>query len=72
MRRICTAIFMLVLATLAKAQPNYDVSLIPKTLLPYASAVVRSEEVNIEVKDYDNTVYHIKKAITVINKMAMI
>jgi hypothetical protein len=37
-------------------------------LLPYASAVVRSEEVNIEVKDYDNTVYHIKKAITVINK----
>jgi transglutaminase-like putative cysteine protease len=68
MRRICTAIFMLVLATLAKAQPNYDVSLIPKTLLPYASAVVRSEEVNIEVKDYDNTVYHIKKAITVINK----
>ncbi|MEO7215236.1 DUF3857 domain-containing protein [Mucilaginibacter sp.] len=68
MKLICTTVFMLMLATLAKAQPNYDVSLISKGLLPYASAVVRSEDVNTEVKDDDNTVYHIKKAITVMNK----
>ncbi|WP_255496291.1 DUF3857 domain-containing protein [Mucilaginibacter sp. FT3.2] len=52
----------------AKAQENYATSLIPKELLSYASAVVRNEEVNIEVKDLDNTFYHVKKAITVLNK----
>lgn len=50
------------------AQTNYDASLISKDLLPYASAVVRSEEVSIEVKDLDNTIYHVKKVITVLNK----
>jgi len=60
--------FLLLLATLANAQDNYDVSLIDKSLLPYASAVVRNQTVNIEVKDADNTVYHIKTAITVLNK----
>jgi hypothetical protein len=50
------------------AQQNYDASLISKDLLPYASAVVRNKEVTIEVKDFDNTIYHIKEAITVLNK----
>lgn len=52
----------------AKAQQNYDASLISKDLLPYASSVVRNEEVTIEVKDLDNAIYHVKKAITVLNK----
>src|SRR5882757_8129188 len=56
------------LSVAANAQQNYDASLIPKDLLPYASSVVRNEEVTIEVKDLDNSVYHIKKAITVLNK----
>jgi hypothetical protein len=70
MKLICSVFFMLMLAmaSQAQSQQNYDVSLIPKNLLPYASAVVRNEEVNIEVKDDDNTIYHIKKAITVLNK----
>lgn len=68
MKLICTTVFMLVMVTLANAQQNYDVSLISKPLLPYASAVVRNEEINIEVKDDDNTVYHVKRAITVLNK----
>ena len=53
---------------LAKAQQNYDAGLISKDLLPYASSVVRNEEVSIEIKDLDNVVYHVKKAITVLNK----
>lgn len=55
-------------STLANAQQNYDAGLISKDLLPYAGSVVRNEEVSIEVKDLDNAVYHIKKAITVLNK----
>ncbi|TFF39764.1 DUF3857 domain-containing protein [Mucilaginibacter psychrotolerans] len=70
MKLICSVLLLLMLATASQAQSqqNYDVSLIPKNLLPYASTVVRNEEVNIEVKDDDNTVYHIKKAVTVLNK----
>jgi hypothetical protein len=55
-------------STLANAQQNYDASLIPKELLSYASSVVRNEEVTIEVKSLDNTVYHVIKAITILNK----
>ena len=36
--------------------------------MPYASAVIRNKEVSVEVKDLDNTTYHIKEAITVLNK----
>jgi hypothetical protein len=56
------------LTSMANAQANYDVSLISKDLLPYASAVIRNKDVTIEVKDNDNTIYHIKTAITVLNK----
>ncbi|CAN5332222.1 hypothetical protein BH09BAC6_BH09BAC6_19720 [soil metagenome] len=52
----------------AIAQQNYEVSRIPKDLLSYASAVIRNSEESIEVKDLDNTVHHVKKAITVLNK----
>lgn len=56
------------ISTIATAQVNYDASLIAKNLLPYASAVVRNKEVTVEVKALDNTLYHIKTAITVLNK----
>ncbi|MBS1525578.1 MAG: DUF3857 domain-containing protein, partial [Bacteroidetes bacterium] len=51
-----------------QAQNIYDASLIPRELIPYASAVVRNAETTIDVKDMDNVVYHVKKAITVLNK----
>ncbi|WP_419699105.1 DUF3857 domain-containing protein [Mucilaginibacter sp. NFX135] len=60
--------FLLIGNLYASAQDNYDVSLISKDLLPYASAVVRNNEVSVEVKDYDNTLYHIKTAVTILNK----
>ncbi|RYY35761.1 MAG: DUF3857 domain-containing protein [Sphingobacteriaceae bacterium] len=49
-------------------QANYRADAIPKELLPYAGAVVRSSEFTTEVKDFDNTVYHIKRVVTVLNK----
>jgi transglutaminase-like putative cysteine protease len=58
---------MLMLATATYAQQNYDVSLIPKELMPYASAVIRDQNISIEVKDDDNALYHVKTAITVLN-----
>jgi transglutaminase-like putative cysteine protease len=66
MRKVFTVLLLLV-ASLANAQVNYDVSLISKELLPYASAVIRDQSVYTEVKD-NNTLYHIKTAITVLNK----
>lgn len=59
---------LLTIATTVLAQENYDVSLIPKNLLPYASAVVRSNDVEVEVKAADNVIYHLKTAVTVFNK----
>ncbi|GAB3926346.1 hypothetical protein GCM10028827_17180 [Mucilaginibacter myungsuensis] len=50
------------------AQQNYDVALIPKPLLPYATAVVRNCDESIEVKGLDNTIYRIKQATTIMNK----
>jgi hypothetical protein len=52
----------------AIAQENYGINLLSKNLMPYASAVVRSEEITIEVKDLDYSTYHVKRAITVLNK----
>jgi len=57
------------LSRLASAQENiYDSGTIPKELMPYASAVVRNAQEAIEVKDLDNTIYYVKKIITVLNK----
>jgi len=68
MRSVYIIFGLLILGATANAQQSYDASLIPKNLLPYASAVVRNEDVSIEVKDLDNTTYHIKEAITVLNQ----
>ena len=65
--RIAT-IFLLLNSVFACAQQNYDASFIPKELLTHASAVVRDEEMNIEVEDLDNTVVHFKTAVTILNK----
>jgi hypothetical protein len=68
MRRLLFLFCFIVISTTTIAQVNYDVNLISKTLLPYASAVIRNKEVTIEVKGLENTTYHIKTAITVLNK----
>lgn len=66
MKRVIIVLLLLIGSSKANAQANYDVSLIPKDLLPYASAVIRDQSVYTEVKD-GYTFYRIKKAITVLN-----
>lgn len=67
MKIFLALIISVIVSASTYAQDNYDVSLISKDLMPYASAVVRNKEVSVEVKDLDNTVYHIKSAITILN-----
>ncbi|MFD2163265.1 DUF3857 and transglutaminase domain-containing protein [Paradesertivirga mongoliensis] len=55
----------------ALAQKNYDVSLIPKTLLARAGAVIRNDETTIEVKGLDEVYYRKKHAITILNESAL-
>ncbi|GAB3905920.1 DUF3857 domain-containing protein [Mucilaginibacter boryungensis] len=56
------------LSAIARGQQNYDATLIPKELLAYSTAVIRNCDEHMEVKDLDNTIYHIKQAVTILNK----
>ncbi|MET3980537.1 hypothetical protein ABIB62_003137 [Mucilaginibacter sp. UYP25] len=67
MKKVFTVLFLLGCAIGSSAQSSYEVSKIPKELLPYASAIIRDENIYTQV-DGGNTLYHIKKAITVLNK----
>jgi hypothetical protein len=68
MKSILIAFSLIISYTIAIAQQNYDASLIPKELLPYASAVLRDEEQNIVVEDFDNILVHFKTVVTILNK----
>jgi hypothetical protein len=68
MKIITLTIYLLISGIIANAQQNYNVSLIPKELLPYASAVVRDEEMKVEVEDLNSTIVHEKMAVTIFNK----
>lgn len=67
-RNTAILLILMLLGTTTFAQQNYSASLIPPELMPYASAVVRSQEVTIQVKGLDEVMYHEKKAITILNK----
>jgi hypothetical protein len=68
MRKFLISLQLLLFCGTAMAQNKYAADLIPKDLLAHASAVVRNEEITTEVKDLDNTIYHVKRAITILNK----
>ncbi|MDT3402388.1 DUF3857 domain-containing protein [Mucilaginibacter terrae] len=69
MKRIFTAITFLLSGLLsADAQNIYTAADIDKSLLPYASAVIRNQEITTEVKDLNNTIYRFKEVVTVLNK----
>lgn len=67
-QRITIVFFLLFVFNTADAQENYAASLISKDLLPYASAIVRNDELSIEVQDLANTIVHARFAVTVLNK----
>ncbi len=52
----------------ATGQISYPVADIPKSLLPYASAIVRNMETVTEVRDINTTVSHHKMVVTILNK----
>jgi hypothetical protein len=66
-RLILAATLLMSICQIGNAQ-NYAIDQIPKNLLPYASAVVRNSETTVIIKDNDNVTYHVKQAITVLNK----
>ena len=66
--RIIIVTYLCLLAGICSAQSIYQAATIPKDLLPYASAVVRSMEVVTEVKDLNNTVNRVKQVVTILNK----
>jgi hypothetical protein len=68
MKSIIVTLALLATFYLVNAQQNYDASLISKDLLPYASAVVRTDELTVEVQDLDNTIVHAKMAVTILNE----
>lgn len=68
LRSVMIILLFILNTVVANAQQNYDVSLIPKDLLPYASSVIRDQEITVEVKDLDNVIRHVKVAITILNK----
>ena len=67
MRKILICGLLVTAFTRASAQTNYDVNLIPKDLLPYASAVIRNQEETVELKDLDNVIHHVKRVVTILN-----
>src|SRR5690349_17881781 len=67
MRSFIVASLLLTLSILSQAQSFYPVALIPKELLVRAGAVVRNDNVKVEVKDFTNVAYTEKRAITILN-----
>jgi len=68
MRSAILTFCLLAACRFAGAQQNYDASLIPKELLPYANAVIRDKEESVLVEGLDNAVYHVNEVITILNR----
>jgi transglutaminase-like putative cysteine protease len=69
MRKVLAGILLLTASVrVVSAQENYDASLIPKSMLSYASTVVRDDQETVTVKGIDDIEIDCKKAVTVLNK----
>src|SRR5690242_39122 len=67
--KVSLLFFTLLVPCLSRAQDKiYDASLIPSALKSYAKAVVRNQEVTVEVKGLNNVDYRFKEAITILNE----
>ncbi|WP_069659550.1 DUF3857 domain-containing protein [Arcticibacter eurypsychrophilus] len=68
MRLLSCVFFFLLTGFDTIAQQNYAVGNIPPELMVRASAVIRNDELSIEVKDLNDVVIRVKAAVTVLNK----
>ncbi|RYE36632.1 MAG: DUF3857 domain-containing protein [Sphingobacteriaceae bacterium] len=68
MRKIFSTGMLLLCTIFCFAQTHYEVASIPQNLKTYANAIVRNQEEFVEIKEADNVIYHLKQAITILNK----
>ncbi|WP_118195972.1 DUF3857 domain-containing transglutaminase family protein [Albibacterium indicum] len=68
MRKICFIFFLFLLPATLLAQNNYAVDHINKNLLARASSVIRTMDMNIDIKNTDQFSYTVKRVITVLNE----
>ncbi|MES2652140.1 MAG: DUF3857 domain-containing transglutaminase family protein [Bacteroidota bacterium] len=68
MKRSILFISCILSSFLSFAQDNYDADLIPTTLRSRANAIIRNEEITVDMRAMDNVVYTVKQSITVLNK----
>ena len=61
-------LLLIVLIVHARAQNNYPASDIPADLLPRASAVVRTMDMSIQVRNPKHVLIRVKKAVTILNQ----
>ncbi|KAA8477149.1 transglutaminase-like putative cysteine protease [Arcticibacter tournemirensis] len=67
MIRFVIAFLALFICNATMGQENYAVSAIPKALLTRASAVIRNDELTIQVNGLDDVTRHRKTAVTILN-----
>ncbi len=67
MRKLLTSICLIVIFGQANAQVNYSADMIPKELLPYASAVVREDDGKVHIISKNEVIYNYHFVITVLN-----
>ena len=68
MKKLIVTNILLLCTIFCFAQTRYEVASIPQNLKAYANAIVRDQEESVEIKEADNVVYHLKQAITILNK----
>ena len=68
MRAILAIICLFLLTTKGFSQDNYDVALIPSALKIRANAVIRTEDMLVDMRAPNNVLLSVKKAITILNK----
>jgi len=68
MKYLSLFLLFTITAYTASAQQTYEVSAISKELLSHASAVIRANDVIVEVKSLSDVVYHNRFVVTVLNK----
>lgn len=64
----CIILFFLLTAPILYGQENIKLSEIPPNLISNANAVLRNEEISIEIEAVDKMNIHVKRSVTILNE----
>ncbi len=64
----CIILFILLTVPILYGQENIKVSEIPPNLISNANAVLRNEEISIEIEAVDKMNIHVKRSVTILNE----